>query len=78
MLASLSSFYENIRSFSFSGRKAGDKRRRERYFTLSCLDLCLFLGKILNHVWIFKVEYIVAIYIQADVIVKNDEHSGTF
>ncbi|XP_027041472.1 sentrin-specific protease 1-like [Pocillopora damicornis] len=30
MLASLSSFYENIRSYSFSGRKAGDKRRRER------------------------------------------------
>ena len=31
MLASLSSFYDNIRSYSRSGRKAGDKRRRERY-----------------------------------------------
>ncbi|CAH3031439.1 unnamed protein product [Porites evermanni] len=30
MLASLSSFYDNIRSYSRSGRKAGDKRRRER------------------------------------------------
>ena len=31
MLASLSSFYDNIRSYSRSGRKTGDKRRRERY-----------------------------------------------
>ncbi|XP_020614935.1 sentrin-specific protease 1-like isoform X1 [Orbicella faveolata] len=30
MLASLSSFYDNIRSYSLSGRKPGDKRRRER------------------------------------------------
>ena len=34
MLASLSSFYDNIRSYSPSGRKAGDKRRRERYSLL--------------------------------------------
>lgn len=30
MLASLSSFYDNIRSYSLTGSKAGDKRRRER------------------------------------------------
>lgn len=30
MFSSLSSFYENIRSYSITGSKAGDKRRRER------------------------------------------------
>ena len=41
MLASLSSIYDNIRSYSLSGRKPGDKRRRERYSVVFCSTLCI-------------------------------------
>lgn len=41
MLASLSSIYDNIRSYSLSGRKPGDKRRRERYSVVPCLMMCI-------------------------------------
>lgn len=41
MLASLSSFYDNIRSYSLTGSKAGDKRRRERYSVLFCFVVCI-------------------------------------
>lgn len=40
MLASLSSFYENIRSYSRTGSKAGDKRRRKRYIVLFPMLIC--------------------------------------
>ena len=32
MFSSLSSFYDNIRSYSLTGKKPGDKRQRDRYF----------------------------------------------
>jgi len=43
MLASLSSIYDNIRSYSLSGRKPGDKRRRERYSVVFCSTICIYM-----------------------------------